>query len=141
MCIIFAMKTVADRLQIILDETGLKDGSLAAKTNGVITQQGVNKIRRGITKSPSGDVLAALAKAAGYRVEWLVSGKGAKTDREAVPSQQTLDAHQERVLLAGIKEGLRLAGLIPGSAEWHRKVADAYDKARAELLAEGEDVG
>jgi transcriptional regulator with XRE-family HTH domain len=139
------MRTIADRLQLIADETGMNDGAIAKATKRAISQQGVSKIRLGTTRQPSGETLAAIAKATGYRVEWLVSGRGAKRDADAQASapisNSGLTDQQKRILLAGVREGLLQKGVDPATPEFVRLAATAYDKAESALLAEAEDAG
>lgn len=139
------MTTLAERFKTILSETGLNEAALAKMTRGVVTQQGLNKISNGATLRPSGQTVAAICKATGYRTEWLLSGAGAKKadadSRNDRDSRDGLDPRQKRILLAGVKEGLRQRGLDPDSPDGMREALAAYDKAEASVLADLEKAG
>jgi transcriptional regulator with XRE-family HTH domain len=82
-----------------------------------LTQEWMQRIAKALKCEP-GDLIAVTAGAAPARP---LSG---------------LDPRQKRILLAGVKEGLRQIGVDPDSPEGMRQALAAFDKAEAHVLAD-----
>lgn len=130
------LTTVYGRLKFLTDTTGRTESEIVEKTG--ISQSTVNAALTGARKNPSIKTLGPIAEYLGANLVWVAEGRGEPFQK--AKSYGVSDAAQDRLLLAGIKQGLILAGIDPDSPDFHRKVTTAFDKAKADLAARGNEV-
>jgi transcriptional regulator with XRE-family HTH domain len=68
------METIAQRLKLVRDSTGLKQKDFGA-TIGVKSLDTISRWERGLGY-PSADILAAIHEKYGTNIQWLISGEG-----------------------------------------------------------------
>lgn len=129
----YDLLTVSGRLQYLAAKRGKTENDIVEGTG--LAQSTVNAALTGIRKNPSARTLAPIASYLGANLAWIANRTG---EPFSPGSGDVADDAAEKALLTGIKHGLLLAGVDPDSAEFHRKVATAYDKAKAALAGAGE---
>ncbi|UZR29057.1 XRE family transcriptional regulator [Methylococcus mesophilus] len=67
------METIGERIAFARKAAGLSQEELGAKLG--VTKAAVSNWETGATKSPTPDNVLGVAKATGYRIEWLITGK------------------------------------------------------------------
>jgi transcriptional regulator with XRE-family HTH domain len=136
------MKTLVDRIEAVLELRQSNKGELARRSG--VPKTTIQSIMENPTRSPRGDTLERIADALKVDLAWLQTGRGPSPIAGTSPASKKavkLDDLQERVLLAGIREGIRSAGTDPDSAEGMRLALSALEKAKANLAAKREDAG
>lgn len=89
-----AEENLADRVQSILDELKVSARELARKA-GLSSESHVGLILAGRVKRPSGDVLAAIAKAGNVELQWLTSGTSPRRrSRRGEPTVETDERYE-----------------------------------------------
>jgi transcriptional regulator with XRE-family HTH domain len=135
------MNTIADRILLRCKDMEITPAELARRAK--VPKTTLQSILDTPNRSPRGDTVDKLARALGVDHSWLAVGAGVNppTTTKAANNAAGLTERQERILLAGVKEGLRQAGFDPDSPDFLRRATSAFDKAKADLLSKREDVG
>lgn len=133
------MNTIAERILLRCKEMEITPAELARRAK--VPKTTLQSILDTPNRSPRGNTVEKLAQALNVEHSWLAVGAGAAPPTAIKGNGNGLTERQERILLAGVKEGLRQAGFDPDSPDFLRRATSAFDKAKADLLAKREDVG
>lgn len=75
------MNTIGDRVKYARAASGMNQPELARLVG--ISKQALSQIESGVTKNPRPDTLLNIADSTGFEYRWLITGVGAKTNKEA----------------------------------------------------------
>jgi transcriptional regulator with XRE-family HTH domain len=112
------MKTLAERIQHVLDETGISKAELARAAG--LTDAAVTHWLNGDTRSIKGATAAQLETKVGFRAAWLASGKGPKLvapsekgdmllpkEVQVIEALRHLTAEEQERFIAAVTEAAR----------------------------------
>jgi transcriptional regulator with XRE-family HTH domain len=105
------MKTLAERIQLIKDETGLSLERLG-EISGV-SAQAVQQWISGHTKNIRFDPLFRLSRGTGYSAEWIATGEGPiksqeKTDPALIIDMKDFSVKRREFLISAVKASVGL---------------------------------
>ena len=133
------MSSLADRIEQKLRALKWSKAELARRAS--MNKTTLQSILDTPNRSPRSDTISKLADALGVSFTWLATGDDQKkSPAPAVTNGSGLGAREKRILMAGIKEGLRQIGTDPDSPEGMRRALAAFDKAEADVLAQLDNV-
>lgn len=122
-------RTLAERVQWWMDQTGLKQTQIVERSRKKLTQSYLSMILAGQRPNPGMDKLVALAAGLGVDLTWLATGRG-EPERGVVDSDQVED-----LLRIGVEAALADLGIKRDSEAWYARMADCLRRAKAMLPA------
>jgi transcriptional regulator with XRE-family HTH domain len=126
---------MTNRIREFREAKGLSQQALAERIG--TSQPQMDRLEKGQRRLTQ-DWMLRIARELGCRPADILSSE---TSATAALSKEGLDARQKRILMAGVKEGLRQIGVDPDSPEGMRQALTAFDKAETRVLADLDRAG